>query len=110
MVLFPGKIYKTSQGKFVEFCWELSDGRLMCCVPGEHSLQDKFILPAESLSGVVTERDQYQEIMGKIIYEVEYILNHCRDMQGWRFRSIEKSAKRIEDVLIGKEEDDCPRN
>ena len=51
-----------------------------------------------------------EQLMDKIIYEVECILDHCRDMQGWRFRSIEKSAKRIEDVLIGKEEDDCPRN
>jgi hypothetical protein len=42
--------------------------------------------------------------MRRIIYEVECILDHCRDMQGWRFRSIEKSAKRIEDALIGKEE------
>lgn len=42
----------------------------------------------------------HQQQMGKVLYEVEAILDHCRDQEGWRFRSIREAAERIESVFV----------
>ena len=54
---------------------------------------------------LIKPEDRFEAARGKAIYEVEVILDHCRDnegneLDGWRMKAIREAAQRIESAFI----------
>lgn len=44
--------------------------------------------------------DRFETARGKAIYEIEKIIDCCRDQDGWRMKAIREAAQRIESAFI----------
>lgn len=46
------------------------------------------------------KNDRFERVRAVAIYEIEKIIDHCRDQEGWRMRAIRESAQKIESAFI----------